>query len=139
MSSNRIKQQSPSQSEKHAIRRKFNRVISDDVIAEIKIDLPSCPNCGTARIADGQKFCHICGGELVDGSIFKECMTKELSELPFTDFQHKVIEISKFKTIEDVLISDDTIRELKKVRHVGPKYAEKIVNKINAWTNEFLY
>ncbi|CCN83488.1 putative nucleoside triphosphate hydrolase [Vibrio nigripulchritudo SFn27] len=126
-------------SEKHPIRRKFNRIISEDVIAEIKIDLPACTDCGTARIADGQKFCHICGSELVDCSIFKECMTKELSELPFTEFQHKVIRISKFKTIEDVLISDDTIRELKKVKQVGPKYAEKIVNKINAWTNEFLY
>lgn len=128
-----------SPSEKHPIRRKFNRIVSEDVIAEIKIDLPACTNCGTARIADGQKFCHICGSELVDGSIFKECMMKELSELPFTEFQHKVIKLSKFKTIEDVLISDDTIEELKKVKYVGPKYAEKIVNKINAWTNEFLY
>ncbi|MGR5150616.1 zinc ribbon domain-containing protein [Photobacterium swingsii] len=126
-------------SEKHPIRRKFNRIISEDEIVEIKIDLPACTNCGTARIADGQKFCHICGSELVDGSIFKECMGKELSELPFTEFQHNVIRISKFKTIEDVLISDDTIRELKKVKYVGPKYAEKIVNKINSWTNEFLY
>jgi hypothetical protein len=126
-------------SEKHPIRRKFNRILPEDQIAKIKIDLPECPNCGTARIADGQKFCHICGSELVDGSIFKECMSKKLSELPFTDFQLRVIKLSKFKIIEDVLMSDDTIRELKKVKQVGPKYAEKIINKINAWTNEFLY
>ncbi|HIF9139993.1 TPA: zinc ribbon domain-containing protein [Photobacterium damselae] len=126
-------------SEKHPIRRKFSRIITEDVIAEIKIDLPACVNCGTERIADGQKFCHICGSELVDSSIFKECMKKELLELPFTDFQRKVISLSKFRLIEDVLISDDTIDELKKVKQVGPKYAEKIVNKINTWTNEFLY
>lgn len=66
-------------------------------------------------------------------------MAKKLSELPFTKFQHNVISICKFETIEDVLISDNTIEELKKVRQVGPRYAEKIVNKINTWTNEFLY
>jgi len=128
-----------SSSERHPLRRKFNRILPESSISKIKLDLPTCNNCGTARIADGQKFCHICGKALVDGSIFKECMTKNLSELPFTDFQHKVINISKFKTIEDVLISDNTIEELKRVNQVGPKYAEKIVNKINSWTNEFLY
>ncbi|MFB2814884.1 hypothetical protein ACE014_13665 [Shewanella xiamenensis] len=126
-------------SEKHPIRRKFNRIVSEDVLARIKIDLPACVNCGTARIAEGQKFCHICGRELVDGSIFKECMKKKLCELPFTEFQLNVIDICGFKTVEDVLISDNTIEILKKVKYVGPKYAEKIVNKINTWTNEFLY
>ncbi|MEZ9317655.1 zinc ribbon domain-containing protein [Vibrio lentus] len=128
-----------SSSEKHPLRRKFDRILPQEAISNIKLDLPVCTNCGTARIADGQKFCHICGQELVDGSIFKECMTKNLSELPFTNFQHKVIELSKFITIEDVLISDDAIVELKSVHYVGPKYAEKIINKINSWTNEFLY
>ncbi|WP_413505627.1 zinc ribbon domain-containing protein [Photobacterium phosphoreum] len=128
-----------SPSEKHPLRRKFNRILPEEDIAKIKLDLPVCKNCGTARIADGQKFCHICGKELVDGSIFKQCMIKNLSELPFTDFQYKVIKLSKFKTIEDVLISDNAIELLKKVKYVGPKYAEKIINKINSWTNEFLY
>lgn len=128
-----------SPSEKHPLRRKFNKILTPDIISKIKLDLPECSNCGASRIADGQKFCHICGKELVDSSIFKECMTKKLSELPFTAFQHRVIKISKFKTIEDVLISDNAIEELRKVKRVGPKYAEKIVNKINSWTNEFLY
>ncbi|MBW3531325.1 MULTISPECIES: hypothetical protein [Shewanella] len=126
-------------SEKHPLRRKFNRLLPESTINRIKLDLPPCNTCGTGRISDGQKFCHICGNPLVDSSIFKECMAKKLSELPFTDFQHKVINFSKYKTIEDVLVSDDTIAELKKVNRVGPAYAEKIVNKINAWTNEFLY
>ncbi|WP_345873582.1 zinc ribbon domain-containing protein [Shewanella algae] len=128
-----------STSEKHPLRRKFNSVLSKEAISNIKLDLPACNHCGTSRIADGQKFCHICGKELVEPSIFKECMSKKLVELPFTKFQHKVIALSKFLTIEDVLVADDAIERLKKVRRVGPKYAEKIVNKINSWTNEFLY
>ena len=75
-------------SEKHPLRRKFDRILPQESLDNIKLDLPPCNQCGTARIADGQKFCHICGEELVDGSIFKECMSKELSELPFTKFQH---------------------------------------------------
>ncbi|MFB2662014.1 hypothetical protein [Shewanella mangrovisoli] len=128
-----------SSSEKHPIRRKFNRILNDERISQIKLDLPSCNNCGSDRIADGQKFCHICGQELVDRSIFEECMAKSLTELPFTAFQLNVIKVANFKTVEDVLVSDNTIEKLKKVKQVGPKYAEKIVNKINSWINEFLY
>ncbi|KPH91996.1 hypothetical protein AMS57_00220 [Pseudoalteromonas undina] len=128
-----------SPSEKHPLRRTFDRILPQHSLDNIKLDLPPCNKCGTARIADGQKFCHICGEELVDGSIFKECMSKKLNELPFTKFQYKVIELAQFETIEDVLISDDAVTKLKKVHYVGPRYAEKIINKINSWTNEFLY
>lgn len=56
-----------------------------------------------------------------------------------TEFQKKVINKTKYITVEDVLSSDNTAAELKKVKGVGEKYANKIVNKINEWTNEFLY
>ncbi|KER04317.1 zinc ribbon domain-containing protein [Photorhabdus temperata] len=126
-------------SEKHPVRKKFARLLSQDKINSIALDLPPCSNCQTPRIVDGQRFCHICGTILLDSSIFKNCMSTKLLDLPLTEFQKKVISKTKYLTIEDVLTSDNTAAELKKVKGVGVKYSERIIKKINEWTNEFLY
>ncbi|MBK0127462.1 zinc ribbon domain-containing protein [Pantoea sp. S61] len=126
-------------SEKHPVRRKFERLLSRDKIEQISLDLPPCSNCNTPRITDGQRFCHICGTALLESSTFKNCMSTKLVDLPLTDFQKRVIEKTKYVIIEDVLFSDNTAAELRKVKGVGDKYSAKIVLKINEWTNEFLY
>lgn len=126
-------------SEKHPVRKKFDRLLSPSIISAIELDLPPCSKCSTPRIAEGQRYCHICGTILLDSSTFRNCMKTKLIELPLTEFQKKVIEKTKYVTIEDVLSSDNTAAELKKVKGVGEKYSSKIVKKINEWTNEFLY
>ncbi|MEY7729621.1 hypothetical protein [Morganella morganii] len=77
--------------------------------------------------------------QLIESSTFKNCMSTKLIELPFTDFQKRVIGKTRYQTIEDVLTSDNSAVELRKVKGVGDKYAAKIIIKINEWTNEFLY
>lgn len=126
-------------SEKHPVRKKFDRLLSPEIINSIELDLPPCSKCNTPRIAEGQRYCHICGTILIDSSTFRNCMRTHLNELPLTEFQKKVIEKTKYVTIEDVLSSDNTAAELKKVKGVGEKYSNKIVKKINEWTNEFMY
>lgn len=126
-------------SEKHPVRRKFDRLLSREKIDNISLDLPPCSKCETPRITEGQRFCHICGTALLESSTFKNCMSTKLVDLPLTDFQKRVIEKTKYVTIEDVLFSDNTAAELRKVKGVGDKYSAKIVHKINEWTNEFLY
>lgn len=125
--------------EKHPVRRKFNKLIAQPIIDSLCLDLPPCSNCQTPRIAEGQKFCHICGAELVEGSVFKNCMSKALDSLPLTRFQKRVISQTKYKIVQDVISADDTAAELKKVKGVGPVHSTRIINKINEWTNEFLY
>ncbi|WP_413529091.1 zinc ribbon domain-containing protein [Rahnella inusitata] len=126
-------------SEKHPVRKKFDRLLSKEKIAEISLDLPPCSNCETPRITEGQRYCHICGTALLESSTFKNCMSTKLTDLPLSDFQKRVVEKTKYLTIEDVLSSDNTAAELRKVKGVGDKYSAKIVGKINEWTNEFLY
>lgn len=126
-------------SEKHPVRKKFDRLLSIDKISDISLDLPPCSKCNTPRIAEGQRYCHICGNPLLDSSTFRNCMSTKLIDLPLSEFQKQVIGKTKYVTIEDVLSSDNTAAELKKVRGVGDKYSAKIVSKINEWTNEFLY
>lgn len=128
-----------SPSMKHPLRRKFDKVISQESIDNITLDLPPCSACGAMRITDGQKYCHICGKPLVDGSIFYACMKKSLNELPLTIFQKKVVSVSNLNTIEDVITSDDLAAKLMSTHGVGPKYSEKIEKKITTWINEFLY
>lgn len=124
---------------KHPLRRKFNSVISDDLIKNIVLDLPPCNTCGATRIMDGQKYCHICGSPLVDGSIFSSCMQKRIEELPLTDFQKKVLDYLNLRTVEDIITADDLSGKLMQVHRVGPKYSEKIETRITTWINEFLY
>lgn len=126
-------------SEKHPVRKKFNRLLNENKINNISLDLPPCDNCKAPRIAEGQRYCHICGMQLIESSTFKNCMSTKLIELPFTDFQKRVIGKTRYQTIEDVLTSDNSAVELRKVKGVGDKYAAKIIIKINEWTNEFLY
>lgn len=126
-------------SEKHPVRKKFDRLLSQTIIDSIELDLPPCSKCNTPRIAEGQRYCHICGTALLDSSTFRNCMKTNLTALPMTEFQKRVIEKTRYVTVEDVLSSDNTAAELKKVKGVGEKYSNKIVNKVNEWTNEFLY
>lgn len=121
------------------VRRKFNKLLSNDQITSLVLNLPPCANCQSQRIAEGQKFCHICGRELVDGSIFKKCMAQKLLDIPLTPFQKRVIEKTQYNTIEDVISSSDTAAEFRRIKGVGRVHSERIVNKITAWTNEFLY
>lgn len=127
------------QSEKHPVRKKFDRLLSPEIIESIGLDLPPCSKCNTPRIAEGQRYCHICGTPLLDSSTFKNCMQTNLTALPLTHFQKQVVAKTKYVTVEDVFTSDNTAAELKKVKGVGEKYSSKIVKKINEWTNEFLY
>lgn len=121
------------------VRRKFNKLLSNDDISSLVLNLPPCPSCQSQRIAEGQKFCHICGSELVDGSIFKKCMAQKLLEIPLTPFQKRVIAETPYETIEDVISSSDTAAELRRIKGVGKVHSERIVNKIVSWANEFLY
>ncbi|NYS59673.1 zinc ribbon domain-containing protein [Vreelandella salicampi] len=130
-------------SAKHPARPSFESLIKEDQLVKLNLDLPPCANCGARRLTEKQKFCHECGKPLVDYSTFRECMAKPLSELPLTDFQKKAIEqYTSFKTVEDVIRSQDPSTELQKAHRIKTARAEDIYNRIdgwvNTWVNEFL-
>jgi ERCC4-type nuclease len=105
----------------------------------LNLNLPPCHNCQAERMTEKQKFCHECGKPLIDHSTFKECMAKPLNELPLTKFQIKAIEtFTSFKTVEDVIRSQDPANELQKAHRVKAARAEDIYRRINQWVNEFL-
>ncbi|MGL6215627.1 hypothetical protein [Billgrantia desiderata] len=130
-------------SAKHPARPSFDSLIAEDQLIKLNLDLPPCANCHTPRLTEKQKYCHQCGKVLVDYSTFRECMAKPLAELPLTDFQKKAIaEYTNFKTVEDVIRSQDPSTELQKAHRIKSARADDIYRRVdswvNTWVNEFL-
>lgn len=126
-------------SAKHPSRPSFDALVAKDKLHMLNLNLPPCNSCHAERMTEKQKFCHECGKPLVDHSTFKECMAKPLSELPLTKFQILAIEkFTSFKTVEDVIRSQDPANELQKAHRIKAARAEDIYRRINQWVNEFL-
>lgn len=128
-----------SKSSKHPARPSFEKLLPTSDLELLELDLPPCTNCGASRMAEKQKFCHNCGKTLVDESAFKRCMATELSQLPLTSFQKRSItDFTNFKTVGDVIKSQDPANELQKAHRVKAARAHDIYTRINRWVDEFL-
>lgn len=125
---------------KHPIRKEnIYSMLNDEVLKNLKLDLPPCSNCGANRLSENQKFCHSCGSQLISKSSFEECMQLTISELPLTTWQkEKIIKETELKTVKDFLAMADIVDELIKPHGFGKKKANKIIKKVNQTIEEFL-
>ncbi|EIP9003721.1 zinc ribbon domain-containing protein, partial [Salmonella enterica] len=122
-------------------RRSVSTLIKKDTLNSLTFNLPKCSACGKDRINTTQKFCHNCGAELISASTFEQCMSLPLHDVPgLTNWQISKIknEISKFKNIGDFLSSQDPSKELRKAQRIGVVRAEKIINLVLGYVDEFL-
>jgi hypothetical protein len=130
-----------SKADKHPIRRSVATLIPRDRLADIRLNLPSCTKCGKERIDQSQNFCHNCGSELVNISSFETCMSLPIHEATgLTHWQTKKLkdELPKITTIGDFLAVQDQGAELRNIDLIGRARAEKIINVINTYVDEFL-
>lgn len=125
---------------KHPIRKdNIESLIGGEFNSVLKLDLPKCSNCGAERLTEIQKFCHVCGNELIAKSSFEHCMSIEINDLPLTEWQkNKIISETKIRKVEDFVNSSNIGEELRKSRGIGIKRAEIIANKVDIWIEEFL-
>lgn len=125
---------------KHPVRRNISSLFNAEQLARLKLTLPPCNNCKTPRLTDNQKFCHHCGNQLIDESAYNQCMSIPLSKVPhLTSWQmQKLSGLEKVKTIGDVLSLQDPGSELRKIHRIGPKIANKIMDKVLLHVEEFL-
>lgn len=123
----------------HTKSKQFKRIQSDGVFGDhlqtkCSFVLPPCPKCNKPRIAEDVKFCAYCGAELTSASILYEIWEQSIDILPLTAKRIRSIrEESKIRTIKDVLMDDNGV-ELKKVRGISTKWAQKI----RAYADEFI-
>lgn len=124
---------------KHPIRRKLNTLLSEQSLAQIRIDLPACQKCGTKRVNEDQKFCHNCGAQLSDSSLFSRLMSLAFAQVPgLTPFLRSGMTKQGIKTIGDLLALDDPGTELRKTKYIGVQRSNKILIAVQAYIDEFL-
>lgn len=132
-----VMQSTPS---KHPLRRDFKSLLSEQEIANLKLDLPPCQVCETARLNDSQQFCHNCGEKLVVASLFEECMKLPLNEVPDISqtLIRRVHKDTKLRSVGDVIASQNASMELQKAKYIGPVRANELISKVTLVVEEFL-
>jgi hypothetical protein len=91
----------------------------------------------TTRISEGQKFCHICGSELLNKSAFEACMALPTSILPITKRQREALITERFNTIGDIIATQDPTNDLRSPGLIGPKRSMEIVTKAQQYVDDY--
>lgn len=125
---------------KHPVRRYLSTLLTPDELMSLKLDLPPCQACNTARINESQRFCHNCGKELVASSLFEECMKLELKNIPGISeaLVKRIHKDTSIRTVGHVYASQNASGELQQASYVGPVRAGGIIDKVAEAVNEFL-
>ena len=121
------------------VRRDLSKLLNSQAIEKIKLDLPPCQKCSTARLNEAQRYCHACGTLLIIVSKFEECMKLKLSKVP--GISPKLagrLKAEAITTVEQVMASQDPTREVRAAKMIGPIRAQKIVEQVSAIVEEFL-
>ncbi|CAM1359632.1 conserved hypothetical protein [Tenacibaculum litoreum] len=125
--------------DKRPIRKQYNTVLDKNVIENLKLDLPSCNNCGTERISEDQKFCHNCGAPLIGQSTFETTLKTKITDLPLPKWQIDVIlRDTNLKTIEDIYSSQNLAKDLKNAKGIGKVRTTNIDKLVKELIDEFL-
>lgn len=126
-------------SNKRPLRRQLKTLLTEEEIADIKLNLPQCKSCGAERLTEEQKFCHQCGSVLIGQSAFEACLKLNIDVLPISDWQKdRIKNETTIKTIEDLVIAQSPVAELKKAKGIGQKRSSKIIYSAQNIVDEFL-
>lgn len=105
--------------------------------AVLKLDLAKCSKCGTSRLTESQKFCHVCGAELTHKSLFEECMALSVEKLPITRRQKVALQEEKFATIGDIIATQNPTLEIRSPGLIGRKRSMEIVTKAQRYVDDY--
>jgi len=124
---------------KHPLRRKVDTLLNSENRDKLKLEVPPCPKCHTPRLTEEQRFCHICGSELIKQSAFESCMNINIDQLPIPEWQKtKIHDDLNINTIGELISKPDPGIELRKIRNIGVKRSENIHRTALVVVDEFL-
>lgn len=125
--------------EKRSIRKKLNTILTQEQIDKLKLDLPSCSQCGIPRLSEEQKFCHNCGNPLIGQSTFEATLKIKIKDLPLPQWQIDVIlKNTDLKNIEDIYSSQNLAKDLKHAKGIGKVRTTNIDKIVKELLDEFL-
>lgn len=104
------------------------RLLVGTTVEGFRLSLPHCQSCGAQRLSEHARFCHNCGAQLKDASLYDELTKQDISVLPIS--KKMVARIKKESTIHvirDMLIDSDKTK-LRGIKYIGPIRAERIYN-----------
>ncbi|SKB59744.1 hypothetical protein SAMN05660226_02280 [Parapedobacter luteus] len=123
---------------KQPLRRSIRNLLTTKELDGLTLDLPPCQNCSTPRLTPEQRFCHICGNELVNQSAFETCLKISVNELPLTNWTKDRLVAVKLNTVGDIISLQDPGSELRKIPQIGQIRSNKIYNEVLKTVDEFL-
>jgi hypothetical protein len=115
------------QRDPHArVRRQVESLLDRDYLSRCRLNLASCPRCGTERENAEARFCFNCGARLEEASLYDELLSVPVEKLPLTDAMlRRISEHSDIRQVKDLLM-DEERQALLKIPYVGPVRATLI-------------
>jgi len=109
------------------VKTKPQTLLGKDYLGDCSLALPPCPNCGTQRVTDDQKFCMACGKELKAASVYLELLKAPVTKLPLPTRKIAALTGEGILTVQE-LLSDETQRFRRPGTSIGPVWAKRILN-----------
>lgn len=128
-------------STKHPLRKSLDSIVATGLLDSLNLALPKCAHCGTRRLTDNQRFCHNCAHQLVDASVFNECLNMKIADVPgLTAWQRAQIDthLPHFRTIRDFMAKQDPAAELLTVSGFGNRRTAKVIDVLNSFVDDYL-
>lgn len=121
------------ENKRQPVRFSLSKLLPD---VQLHLDLSRCSRCTTPRISETQKFCHHCGAELINQSVYEACMALSIDVLPITRRQKLALR-EQFSTIGDIIAAQDPATELRSFGLIGQRRAATIAEKAQKYVDEY--
>lgn len=108
------------------VKTKPDTLLGKNYSAQCTLALPPCPACGTARMAEDQKFCMSCGSELRSASVYLELFKAPIAKLPLPARKAEALASAGFSTVGQ-LLTDENHKFRKPGSSIGPVWARRIL------------
>lgn len=108
------------------VKTKPDTLLGKNYSAQCTLALPPCPSCGTARMAEDQKFCMSCGAELRSASVYLELFKAPIGKLPLPTRKAEALASAGFSTVGQ-LLTDENHKFRKPGSSIGPIWARRIL------------
>lgn len=88
------------------------------------IALPPCPECGVDRLLSEARFCHNCGEELTESSVYEEALAASVDSLPITEKKKASLKSANLNTVKAILLAEPST--LRSIRGIGSIWAARL-------------